>query len=227
MILRFITATIISVSPSSAGTIEIGNGLTGGVNDWSSINTVLLHAIEIGPLSPIGPTIDFPPSQSQAPHMADLTHLDESNQPHMVDVSAKTPTIRIATASCLVKIGTELISQMDSGELKNKKGPVLHPAILAGISGTKKTSELIPLCHPLPLDSAKIEITPHDKETLLVTAIAKTTSRTGVEMEALTGASTAALTLYDMCKAANPAIIITALKLVTKTGGKSDYQATQ
>ena len=79
--------------------------------------------------------------------MADLTHLDESNQPHMVDVSAKTPTIRIATASCLVKIGTELISQMDGGELKNKKGPVLHTAILAGISGTKKTSELIPLCH--------------------------------------------------------------------------------
>ncbi|MDG2324251.1 MAG: cyclic pyranopterin monophosphate synthase MoaC, partial [Akkermansiaceae bacterium] len=94
--------------------------------------------------------------------MADLTHLDESNQPHMVDVSAKTPTIRIATASCLVKIGTALISQMNGGELKNKKGPVLHTAILAGISGTKKTSELIPLCHPLPLDSAKIEITPHD-----------------------------------------------------------------
>jgi len=157
--------------------------------------------------------------------MADLTHLDESNQPRMVDVSHKETTVRIATASCLVMIGSELISQMDDGELRNKKGPVLHTAILAGISGTKKTSELIPLCHPLPLDSAKIEITPHDDKTLRVTATAKTSSRTGVEMEALTGASTAALTLYDMCKAANPAIVISELKLVSKTGGKSDYQA--
>lgn len=157
--------------------------------------------------------------------MAELTHLDDSNQPRMVDVSAKTETVRIATATCLVTIGRELIARMDDGELKNKKGPVLHTAILAGICGTKKTSELIPLCHPLPLDSATIEITPHDDETLLVTATAKTTSRTGVEMEALTGASIAALTLYDMCKAANPAIVITDLKLLKKTGGKSDYQA--
>ena len=157
--------------------------------------------------------------------MAELTHLDDSNQPRMVDVSAKAETVRIATATCLVTIGKELIAQMDKGELKNKKGPVLHTAILAGICGTKKTSDLIPLCHPLPLDSATIEITPHDDETLLVTATAKTTSRTGVEMEALTGASIAALTLYDMCKAANPAIVISDLKLLKKTGGKSDYQA--
>ena len=157
--------------------------------------------------------------------MAELTHLDDTNQPRMVDVSAKTETVRIATATCLVTIGRELIARMDDGELKNKKGPVLHTAILAGICGTKKTSDLIPLCHPLPLDSAAIEITTHDDETLLVTATAKTTSRTGVEMEALTGASIAALTLYDMCKAANPAIVITDLKLLKKTGGKSDYQA--
>jgi len=157
--------------------------------------------------------------------MADLTHLDDSNQPRMVDVSAKTPTVRTATATCLVKLGSEILSQMEDGELKNKKGPVLHTAILAGICGTKKTSELIPLCHPLPLDSAKIEITPHDEDHLLITSTARTTSRTGVEMEALTGASTAALTLYDMCKAANPAIVINELKLQTKTGGKSDYQA--
>lgn len=143
----------------------------------------------------------------------------------MVDVSAKPETVRIATATCVVKIGKDLIAQMDGGELKNKKGPVLHTAILAGICGAKKTSDLIPLCHPLPLDSAKIEITPHDDESLLITATAKTSSRTGVEMEALTGASVAALTLYDMCKAANPAIVITDLKLLKKTGGKSDYQA--
>ncbi len=157
--------------------------------------------------------------------MSELTHLDDSNQPRMVDVSAKAETVRTATATCLVKIGREILSQMEDGELKNKKGPVLHTAILAGICGTKKTSELIPLCHPLPLDSAKILITPHDEDHLLITSTARTTSRTGVEMEALTGASTAALTLYDMCKAANPAIIISELKLQTKTGGKSDYQA--
>lgn len=156
--------------------------------------------------------------------MADLSHLDDSNQPRMVDVSAKAETVRIATATCLVTLGRELLAQMDKGELQNKKGPVLQTAILAGIMGTKKTSDLIPLCHPLPLDSAKIEITPHDGETLLVTATAKTTSRTGVEMEVLTGASIAALTLYDMCKAANPAIVISDLKLAKKTGGKSDYE---
>ncbi len=143
----------------------------------------------------------------------------------MVDVSTKAPSVRSASATCLVKLGHELISQMDQGELRNKKGPVLQTAILAGITGTKKTSELIPLCHPLPLDSAKIEITAHDDENLIITATAKTTSRTGVEMEALTGASIAALTLYDMCKAANPAITISELKLNHKSGGKSDYQA--
>ena len=141
----------------------------------------------------------------------------------MVDVSAKADTARTAVATCLVQLGTELIGQMENGELQNKKGPVLHTAILAGIMGAKKTSELIPLCHPLPLDSAKVVIDPYDHETLLVTATARTTGKTGVEMEALTAVSTAALTLYDMCKAANPAIIISDLKLATKTGGKSDY----
>lgn len=157
--------------------------------------------------------------------MAALSHIDDSNQPRMVDVSAKAETVRVATASCQVTLGRELLSQMENGELRNKKGPVLQTAILAGISGTKKTSDLIPLCHPLPLDSAQIEISPHDEDSLLVTATAKTNSRTGVEMEALTGASVAALTLYDMCKAANPGIVISELKLVKKTGGKSDFQA--
>jgi cyclic pyranopterin phosphate synthase len=160
----------------------------------------------------------------QAAEMEGLTHLNDSNQPRMVDVSAKAETTRTATASCLIHLGRELMSQIQDGELKSKKGPVFHTAILAGISGTKKTSELIPLCHPLPLDSAQIEIVPHGEEELLITATAKTSSRTGVEMEALTGASVAALTLYDMCKAVNPAIIISDLKLLKKSGGKSDYQ---
>ncbi len=153
-----------------------------------------------------------------------LTHLSTSDQPRMVDVSAKTETVRTATASCLVKLSSELLAQMDNGELKNKKGPVLHTAILAGIQGTKHTSSLIPLCHPLPLDSSQVEITPYDSEHLEVTCTARTTGKTGVEMEALTGASVAALTLYDMCKSANPSIMISELKLRKKTGGKSDYQ---
>ena len=152
-----------------------------------------------------------------------LTHLSESDQPRMVDVSAKAVTTRTAVATCVVTLGAELISQMSDGELKNKKGPVFHTAILAGIQGTKLTSQLIPLCHPLPLDSSSVEITALDEENLLVSCTARTTGKTGVEMEALTGASVASLTLYDMCKSANPAIVISDLKLTTKTGGKSDY----
>lgn len=155
----------------------------------------------------------------------ELTHLSSSDQPRMVDVSQKNITTRTAVANCRVTLGTELLSQMREGELKNKKGPVFHTAILAGIQGTKLTSQLIPLCHPLPLDSSQVEITPIDDESLLVTCTARTTGKTGVEMEALTGASVAALTLYDMCKSANPAIIISDLKLASKTGGKSDFKA--
>ena len=143
----------------------------------------------------------------------------------MVDVSGKAVTARTAVATCLVTLGSDLLAQMSDGELKNKKGPVFHTAILAGIQGTKLTSQLIPLCHPLPLDSSSVEITPQNKEQLLITCTARTTGKTGVEMEALTGASVAALTLYDMCKSANPAIIIGDLKLAAKTGGKSDFAA--
>lgn len=152
-----------------------------------------------------------------------LSHLDDANQPVMVDVSAKPESARVARATCLVHLGPDLLAQMEDGELKNKKGPVIHTAILAGIMGAKKTAELIPLCHPLPIDSVKVTITEKDAEHLLITATAKTSGRTGVEMEALTAASSAALTLYDMCKAANPGIIIRDLKLLSKTGGKSDY----
>lgn len=154
-----------------------------------------------------------------------LSHLSESNQPRMVDVGEKTVTAREASARCLVELGSQLISQMEDGELRNKKGPVIHTAILAGIQATKLTSQLIPLCHPLPLDSAKVEITVISETAMEVLCTARTASKTGVEMEALTGASVAALTLYDMCKAANPGIIIRELKLVRKTGGKSDFTA--
>lgn len=156
--------------------------------------------------------------------MKALSHLDESNQPRMVDVSGKIVSTRMARATCRVKLGRELLSQMDAGELKNKKGPVIQTAILAGIMATKKTSELIPLCHPLPLESANIEITLQDDDYLLIVCTTRTSARTGVEMEALTGASVAALTLYDMCKAVNPSIVISEMKLVEKTGGKTDFR---
>ena len=152
---------------------------------------------------------------------SDLTHFDQDGNAIMVDVSAKDSTERIAIAVGAIVMQPETIRLIQQGVMK--KGDVLSVAQLAGIMGAKRTPEIIPLCHPLPLDSAKVEITSHDARTLLVTATARTTGKTGVEMEALTGASTAALTLYDMCKSANPAIVISELKLQTKTGGKSDY----
>ena len=141
----------------------------------------------------------------------------------MVDVSAKNVTARSATAACRVHLGDELRARFESGELVTKKGGGVQTATIAGIMAVKQTSALIPMCHPLPLDNCKVEITPSEGDSLEISCTCKTSARTGVEMEALTGASVAALTVYDMCKAINPAIVITDLRLVTKTGGKSDF----
>jgi len=143
----------------------------------------------------------------------------------MVDVSAKDVTVRTATAGCRVQLGEELCSRFENGELVTKKGGIIQTATIAGIMASKQTSGLIPMCHPLPLDNCKVEITPSGNDALEITCTCKTTARTGVEMEALTGASVAALTVYDMCKAVNPAIIISDLRLLKKTGGKSDFPA--
>ncbi|GAA5484050.1 cyclic pyranopterin monophosphate synthase MoaC [Haloferula sargassicola] len=151
-----------------------------------------------------------------------LSHINDSNQPGMVDVSAKNITPRAATAEALVHVNEAVAAQFDGTDLVSKKGPVFQTAILAGIMGAKQTSNLIPLCHPLPLDSVKIDITFTD-HTATIRCTARTTGKTGVEMEALTGASIAALTLHDMCKALDPAITITQVRLVEKTGGKSDF----
>lgn len=155
-----------------------------------------------------------------------LTHLDQNDRPQMVDVSDKAVTTRTATATCLVILGGELMSEFESGDLITKKGSVLQTATIAGIMGSKRTPDLIPMCHPIGLEKVKIMIEPADDRRLLVSCMCKITSKTGVEMEALTGASTAALTIYDMCKSKNPGIQITDLKLVEKRGGKSDYNAT-
>lgn len=144
----------------------------------------------------------------------------------MVDVTEKPVTRRSATARAVVKLTAEIMAQFDGQELQSKKGPVFHTAILAGIQAAKKTSDLIPLCHPLPLTKCSVTIEPIDELRLEVRATAVTDAKTGVEMEALTAATGAALTLYDMCKALSKAIVIEDIRLLEKTGGKSgDYKA--
>lgn len=150
-----------------------------------------------------------------------LSHIDDSNKASMVDVSAKEITARSATAEALVLFNEAVTAQFDGTEIASKKGPVFQTAILAGVMAAKQTSSLIPLCHPLPLDSVKIDIT-FANRTATVRCTAKTTGRTGVEMEALTGVSIAALTLHDMCKALDPGITISRIRLLEKIGGKSD-----
>lgn len=142
----------------------------------------------------------------------------------MVDVSAKDITVRIATAEARVTVNEAVAAQFDGSDIASKKGPVFQTAILAGTMGAKQTSSLIPLCHPLPLDSCKFEVSFADHEAL-IRCTCKTTGKTGVEMEALTGANIAALTFYDMCKALDPAMVIHGVKLLEKTGGKSDFKA--
>ena len=156
--------------------------------------------------------------------MADkFTHLDDSGNPHMVDVGEKQVTRRTARAQCLVDLGEEVLAKLEGQDWHSPKGPVFQTAILAGIMGAKKTGELIPLCHPLGLDNCQIEIGVNDQRQVIISCTATITAKTGVEMEALTGASIAALTLYDMCKALSHDIVIRELQLMEKTGGKRDF----
>jgi len=157
--------------------------------------------------------------------MSELTHVDANNQPGMVDVSQKRVTTREATAQALVHLGEEVMSLLEGGDIQSKKGPVFQTAIIAGTMAAKRTSELIPFCHPLPLEKCHFSIEPINASTVKITCTCLTSARTGVEMEALAGASGAALTIYDMCKAANKGIVIDQTKLISKTGGKSDYFA--
>lgn len=152
-----------------------------------------------------------------------FTHLDAANNPSMVDVGEKKVTKRVAVARSIVVLDEEIIRQLAGDEIHTKKGPVFQTAILAGIMGAKKTSDLIPLCHPLGLDNCKIDISLNDAQEVVIHCTASIQSKTGVEMEALTGASVAALTIYDMCKAFSHNIIIRETRLVSKTGGKSDF----
>ena len=153
-----------------------------------------------------------------------LSHVDRRGRPRMVDVSEKPVTARRATAEATVKMDHETLSLVIDGG--GSKGDVLGVAELAGIMAAKRTSELIPLCHPLPLTDVTVEVRPDRRTgTLVITASAATTAQTGVEMEAMTAASVAALTVYDMVKAVEREAVITDLRLDTKSGGKSgDYR---
>src|SRR5205809_838726 len=157
--------------------------------------------------------------------LPDLTHTDLEGRAHMVDVSDKAETDRIAVAGARVQMQPETLARIEAGEIA--KGDVLATARLAGIMAAKRTAELIPLCHPLALTSVAVELTcVPERSAVEITATCRLKGRTGVEMEALTAASVAALTIYDMCKAIDRGMIVTDLRLVRKSGGKSgDYEA--
>lgn len=153
-----------------------------------------------------------------------FTHVRDGN-PAMVDVSAKSNNKRTAVAEAMVALGDEIMSRFAEGDLRGPKGPVIQTAIIAGTMAVKNTSSLIPFCHPLPIEHCGFDIQPVVGG-LLVRCEVSITGKTGVEMEAMTGASIAALTIYDMCKAMDKAIQILNLRLVSKTGGKSgDFHA--
>lgn len=152
-----------------------------------------------------------------------LSHVDPSGNPSMVNVSDKAVTKRTAKAQAIVNVGPEISKLISNDELMTKKGPVFQTAILAGVMAAKKTSDLIPLCHPLALENCQIRIEQKGEE-IFITTIATVSAKTGVEMEALTAASVAALTIYDMCKALSHSIVIREIKLLEKSGGKNDYK---
>lgn len=154
--------------------------------------------------------------------MSKLSHLDEKGQARMVDVSEKSHSQREAKAMAVIHMLPETLQMIVEG--KHKKGDVMATARIAGIMAAKRTPDLIPMCHPLMLTSVKVELIPNLKNsTVEIIATCKLVGQTGVEMEALTAASTAALTLYDMCKAVDKVMVINQLQLLEKKGGKSGY----
>ncbi|WP_143304521.1 cyclic pyranopterin monophosphate synthase MoaC [Chitinophaga vietnamensis] len=152
----------------------------------------------------------------------DFTHFNAAGQPAMVDVSGKESTFRIAVAESRVYLPQIVRDQFQGNDIQTRKGGVFQTAIIAGIMAAKKTPDLIPLCHTLLLDGCDVQIVLEGEEAV-IRCMVKTTGKTGVEMEALTGVSIAALTIYDMCKAFTQEMIIRDTRLISKTGGKHDY----
>ncbi|HYF70371.1 MAG TPA: cyclic pyranopterin monophosphate synthase MoaC [Ohtaekwangia sp.] len=155
----------------------------------------------------------------------EFTHVSPDGKPQMVNVGNKKITLRTAKAGAILIPGEAIMSQITGNEIITKKGPVFHTAIIAGVMAAKKTSELIPFCHPLGLEDCQIRIHTENNK-IVIEAEVSVTAKTGVEMEALTAASVAALTIYDMCKALSHDIVIKEIKLLEKTGGKKDFKRT-
>ena len=151
-----------------------------------------------------------------------LTHIDAAQRPAMVDIGDKQVTRRSATAQALVDFPPHVATQLRHADLRVAKGAVIDTAIIAGTMAVKRTHDLIPFCHPLPIHGVRFAIDWHDDTTLAIACTVHTEHRTGVEMEALTGATLAALTVYDMCKALSHDIVLRETRLVAKRGGKSD-----
>ena len=153
-----------------------------------------------------------------------FTHIGDKNQPKMVDVTNKKVTKRKATAKATMFLGSAIISQFNNDELITKKGPVFQTAIVAGIQAVKRTPDLIPMCHPLMIGAVEIDINITDKEHIEILCSVSIEGKTGVEMEALTGVNITALTVYDMCKSISQKMVIKEVKLISKSGGKSDIK---
>lgn len=154
----------------------------------------------------------------------EFSHINKNNQPKMVNVSDKDVTKRKAIARATMFLGKEVVSSFEKDELHTKKGPVFQTAIVAGIQAVKKTSEIIPMCHPLLINGVDIDINVLDEENIEILCSVTIEGKTGVEMEALTGAAATCLTIYDMCKSISQKMIIQEVKLLEKTGGKSDIK---
>ena len=153
-----------------------------------------------------------------------LSHVDAAGRPAMVDVSAKAVTARRAVAECMVRFPAAVAAELRAAGMRGRKGPILDTAIVAGVMAAKRTHELIPFCHPLALEDCRIRGEFVDTRRLRIECEVAVTARTGVEMEALTGATVAALVVYDMTKALSHAIEIGPARLVEKRGGKSDFR---
>jgi len=157
--------------------------------------------------------------------MSELSHVDKQGKARMVDVSDKAVTRRVAVAQVTVAFPPEVYKTLQQTRLTSAKGSVIDTANIAGIMAAKRTADLIPMCHPLPINFCQLEFTQRDQDnSLVIQAEVRVNHKTGVEMEALTAASVAALTIYDMCKALSHDIHINDLHLVNKTGGKSDFK---
>jgi cyclic pyranopterin phosphate synthase len=157
--------------------------------------------------------------------MGELSHLDEQGKSRMVDVSKKAVTRRVAVAQASVWFPAMLYEKLQQSQLRTAKGSIVDTANIAGIMAAKRTAELIPMCHPLPIDFCQLNFTPDaQSQCLIIQAEVRVNHKTGVEMEALTAVSVAALTIYDMCKALSHDIRIDDVQLLNKSGGKSDFK---